>query len=104
VLVAVGAGPLLSTAGIGVSLYLGLLPTAAAYLLYARGLQRVTAAEVTTIGLAEPLAAALLGAALLHEALGSAALAGGGLILAGLAALVVPLPRLRPPAPVLSEP
>jgi DME family drug/metabolite transporter len=103
-LVVAGPAHLASPAGLGLALYLGLLPTAAAYLLYARGLRRVTAGETTTIGLAEPLAAAVLGAAVLHEALGAPALAGGGLVLAGLLALTVPVPPLRPAKPVLSEP
>src|SRR5690349_8885105 len=103
ILVALGPGQLASPAGLGIALYLGLLPTAAAYLLYARGLRRVSAGEATTIGLAEPLTAALLGAAVLREALGAAALAGGGLVLAGLVVLVARPTRLRPPKAVLSE-
>src|SRR6185295_3463722 len=55
VLAAAGPGQLAVPAGLGVALYLGLLPTAAAYLLYARGLRRVSAGEATTIGLSEPL-------------------------------------------------
>ena len=103
VLVAAGPAQLASPAGVGLALYLGLLPTTAAYLLYARGLRRVTAGEATTIGLAEPLAAAVLGAAVLHERLGPPALAGGGLVLAGLLALTLRLPGLRAAKPVLSE-
>ena len=77
------------------------MPTAVAYLLYARGLRRVTAAETATIGLAEPLTAALLGVVILHEQLRPAAALGGGLVLAGLLVLTAPLPRFA--KPVLSE-
>jgi drug/metabolite transporter, DME family len=93
-------GPWLATSrGIAVILYLALLPTTAAYLLYAYGLKRITAAETTTIGLAEPLTAAVLGVVVLHESLRAAPLAGSLLILVGLFVLASPLPRARRSAP-----
>ena len=45
------------------------MPTALAYVLFARGLGRLSAATVTTLVLAEPLVATLLGVAVLGERL-----------------------------------
>jgi DME family drug/metabolite transporter len=84
---------LATRSGAGLALYLGVLPTAGAYLLYARGLRRVSAAEAATIGLAEPVTAAILSALLLGERLSAPGLVGGCLVLAGLAALVVRRPQ-----------
>lgn len=81
---------LATTAGAGgwlVVLYLGVLPTAAAYVLFARGLRHLPAATVATLTLAEPVVAAALGVALLGEAVTIARVAGAALILAGLALL-----------------
>jgi len=64
--------------------YLGLVPTALAYLLFARGLRRLPATRVATLTLAEPLTAAALGVALLSERPGAPAAAGGALVLCGL--------------------
>jgi DME family drug/metabolite transporter len=79
--------------GLALALYLGLLPTALAYVLFARGLRTVTAAEATTIVLAEPVTAAVLGALVLDERLGASAAVGAGLVLAGLLSLALPRPR-----------
>jgi drug/metabolite transporter, DME family len=87
---------LLSGGGIALALYLGALPTAAAYILFARGLARIGAGETATITLAEPLTAAALGFAVLGERPGAAALAGAGLVVAGLALLALrPKPSAR---------
>jgi DME family drug/metabolite transporter len=103
VLLAGDTGWLATPSGAGLALYLGVLPTAGAYLLYARGLRHARAAEAATIGLAEPVTAAILSALLLGERLSSAGLAGGCLVLAGLAALVVRLPRRPRLAPLPSR-
>jgi DME family drug/metabolite transporter len=92
---------LLSGPGLTLALYLGALPTAAAYILFARGLERVGAGETATLTLAEPVTAAALGFAVLGERPGAAALAGAALVLAGLALLAVrktpsQLARARP--------
>ncbi len=83
--------------GITLALYLGLLPTALAYVLFARGLERMSAAEVTTIVLAEPVTATALGTLALGERVGAAGAVGAALVLAGLALLAV-RPRGRPSA------
>ena len=87
---------LASPSGVALALYLGLLPTAVAYLLFVHGLRRVSAAEATTLVLAEPVTAAVLGALVLGERLESAAAVGAALVLAGLLALAIPG---RPPVP-----
>ena len=79
-------------------LYLGLLPTAVAYVLFARGLRHVQAAEATTIVLAEPVTATVLGILILGEHVQGLGLAGAALVLTGLLVLAIPRarPRLRP--------
>lgn len=86
--------------GAALVVWLGLVPTTLAYVLFARGLVHLSAAEVTTLVLAEPLTAAALGILLLGEPLGPTTVAGGALIVAGLALAAVrrggPRPRPRP--------
>ncbi|MGH8866810.1 MAG: DMT family transporter [Actinomycetes bacterium] len=67
--------------------YLGLVPTALAYLLLNRGLSRLPASTVGTLGLAEPVVATCLGVLVLGERLTPAATAGAALVLAALALL-----------------
>jgi DME family drug/metabolite transporter len=87
--------------GLALALYLGLVPTALAYVLFARGLVRLSASEVTTLVLAEPVTAGLLGALVLDERVGVAGGAGAALVLAGLAVLALPgRTRRGTPAPV----
>jgi DME family drug/metabolite transporter len=97
VLAVKGSG-LVTPEGAGLILFLGIVPTALAYLLFARGLKRLSAAETATLTLAEPLTAALLGVIVLSEHLSAPAAAGGALILAGL--LVLAAPEVRRPATV----
>jgi DME family drug/metabolite transporter len=75
--------------GAATALYLGVLPTAVAYVLFARGLGRLSAATVTTLVLAEPLVATLLGVAVLGEQLTVGAAVGCSLVLAGLVVLAL---------------
>jgi DME family drug/metabolite transporter len=81
--------------GAALALYLGLVPTALAYVLFARGLERLPAANVATLTLAEPLTAATLGVIVLGERPGAIAALGALLVLSGLLVLA---PR-RKPAP-----
>lgn len=84
---------LTTAGGIVLALYLGVVPTALAYVLFARALRRLTAAEVTTIVLAEPLTAMVLGAVVLDERVGLGGAVGAALVLAGLVVLARPARR-----------
>jgi DME family drug/metabolite transporter len=81
--------------GLALALYLGIVPTALAYSLFARGLRSLDASEVTTLVLAEPLTATVLGVVVLGERVGVGGVLGAVLILAGLAVLAHPRPRLH---------
>lgn len=78
-------------------LWLGVMTTTAAYLLFTRGLERLPAATVSTLTLAEPVVAAVLGVLVLGERLSAPALAGGALLLLALALLALPRPRAAVP-------
>jgi drug/metabolite transporter, DME family len=93
-----GPGWLLHGDGIALALFLGVIPTALAYILFARGLRRLSASETATLTLAEPVTAGALGAIVLAEPLTAMSAAGAGLVLAGLLALAVriPVPAIRP--------
>jgi drug/metabolite transporter, DME family len=94
-----GAGWLLEADGIALALFLGSVPTALAYVLFARGLRRLSASETATLTLAEPLTAGALGAIVLAEPLTAMSAAGAALVLGGLLALAI-----RVPGPVLAPP
>ena len=76
--------------GIAMALFLGAIPTALAYILFARGLRHLTPGETATLTLAEPLTATGLGVLALGERPSVIAAAGAGLVLAGLLALALP--------------
>jgi DME family drug/metabolite transporter len=73
--------------GLLVVLHLGLVATALAYLLFARGLRSVPAVHAVTLSLAEPLTAAALGILVLRERLTLSATIGIVLVLTGLVVL-----------------
>jgi DME family drug/metabolite transporter len=66
--------------GLAAVLYLGLISSGAAYMLYGRGLRVVPVSDVGTLTLAEPLTAALLGIVFLREPVSLGSLAGMVLI------------------------
>jgi DME family drug/metabolite transporter len=68
-------------------LYLGAIPTALAYWLYATGLRRAPAGLAALVGLVEPLTATVLGLLLFHERLGPPGAAGAALMLGAMALL-----------------
>lgn len=74
----------LSPRGLAVALELGLGATAIAYILYARGLSKVSVSTAATLSLAEPLTAGLLGVLVLGERLSPAAVGGAFLLVVGL--------------------
>jgi DME family drug/metabolite transporter len=79
-----------TTSGVELAGYLAVGPTVLAYLLFARGLLRLTASETTTIVLAEPVTATILGTVVLHEPLGLIPIAGVLLVIAGVGVLALP--------------
>jgi drug/metabolite transporter, DME family len=98
VLLITGPGWVATGDGLALALFLGVVPTAAAYLLFARGLKQLSAAETATLTLAEPLTATVLGVIVLGEAMNAPSALGAAIILAGL--LVLALPEVRRPATV----
>jgi DME family drug/metabolite transporter len=64
--------------------YLALVPTVLAYRLFARGLRHVPPSTASTMALAEPVVATLLGVAVLDERLSVVGWVGAALVLAGL--------------------
>lgn len=85
-----GGGWVLTPSGLLVTAYLGVITTGFGYLLYGRGLRTVPAAVATTLTLAEPAVAAVLGLLVLHEHLGGLALTGLALLAASLLILTLP--------------
>jgi DME family drug/metabolite transporter len=91
-----------TTDGLAMALFLGAIPTALAYVLFARGLRHLTPGETATLTLAEPLTATGLGILALGERPGAIAAIGAALVLAGLLTLAAPEREPRPklaPAP-----
>src|SRR5579859_6138688 len=81
----------------GLLLYLGLVPTALAYILFLAGIRRTTAIVATLITLLEPLTGALLAWVLLGERLGPLSLLGALMLLLSLG-LLAWMPIARPEA------
>jgi drug/metabolite transporter, DME family len=85
-----------TTDGLAMALFLGAIPTALAYVLFARGLRHLTPGETATLTLAEPLTATGLGILALGERPGAVAAIGAALVLAGLLTLAAPERKPRP--------
>ncbi|WNV76084.1 DMT family transporter [Geodermatophilus sp. DSM 44513] len=77
-------------------LYLGAVPSAAAYALFFRGLQTLPGAVAGIVTLLEPVTATVLATAFLGERLPLGALAGGLLVLAAVAGLYLRRPAGAP--------
>ncbi|GLY82864.1 EamA family transporter [Actinoallomurus iriomotensis] len=90
VLVFEGAGWMFTVRGGPAALYLGLITTGVGYVLYGRGLRTTPVATATTLTLAEPAVAAVLGLFVLGEHLGGTALAGLALLVISLLILTLP--------------
>ncbi|MFC5754013.1 EamA family transporter [Actinomadura rugatobispora] len=93
VLVTSSPGWAVGGTGLVVALYLGVVTTAGGYVLFARGLRSTPATTATTLTLAEPAVAAVLGVAVLGERLGGLALGGLALLVASLLVLIIPARR-----------
>lgn len=82
--------------GLTMALWLGLVTTTAAYLLFGAGLKHLAPATVSTLTLAEPLTATLLGVLVLHEQLPPTAVAGLGVLASGIVLLAIASSRRMP--------
>ena len=85
--------------GLAVASYLAVLTTALAYLLYARGLRTTAVTTATTLGLAEPAVAAVLGLAVLGEHLTATGFAGLAVLAVSLVIAAWPARRPTTAAP-----
>jgi DME family drug/metabolite transporter len=77
--------------------YIGIVPTAVAYGLFYLGLRSVSSETAGVLTLLEPLAAAVLAAAVLHEQLGPLGVVGAVVLLAAIAGLYARQPEPEPP-------
>ena len=93
VLIVAGPSFLVTPGGLGMAVYLAAVPTALAYVLFSRGLRRLSSGETATLVLAEPLTASALGVVALGEHPSAVAGAGALLVLAGLLVLAAPARR-----------
>ncbi|HEX2419802.1 MAG TPA: EamA family transporter [Micromonosporaceae bacterium] len=91
-------GWLLTGQGLALAGYLGVVTTTGGYLLYGRGLRTTPAAVATTLTLAEPAVAAVLGLTLLGERLDAPALSGLALLAGSLFLLLIPTPSTPTPS------
>jgi DME family drug/metabolite transporter len=81
-----GLGFAAAPTSLALAAYLGVVPTAVAYVLYFGGLRTVRPGPASLIALLEPLTAAVLGAVLLGDRLGL--LGGAGALLIGIAVVL----------------
>lgn len=93
VLPAGGVAWLGTVRGAAVALHLAVLTTFVAYVLFGRGLRRVSAPVATSLTLAEPAVAAVLGVTVVGERLPAVSWCGLAAIAAGLAVLALPARR-----------
>jgi len=96
VLLAAGTQGLATPAGVATVLWLGLVTTTLAYVLFGYGLARLGAPTVATRTLAEPLTATVLGLAVLGERLAAGSVVGLVVLGAGLVVLAAGTRRARP--------
>lgn len=98
VLVVTGAPLLASWSHAAVGAYMALVPMFAGYVLFGRGLARVTATTATTLSLLEPAVAAVLAVVVVGERLPALGWAGVALVVGCLAVLTAPARPVRRPA------
>lgn len=85
--------PEASWTAVAAALYLGLVATVLAYAIWGSLLRRYSAATVTPFALLAPFVAAYASSLVFGERFGALRLAGMGLVLLGLAVIVLPLER-----------
>jgi DME family drug/metabolite transporter len=89
--VLLGSDPawLAQPAGLATAAWLAVVATALAYTLFARGLWGLSASQVSTLTLVEPVTATALGVFVLHEDFTPATVVGVVLLVAGLGILTM---------------
>ncbi|GAB0169959.1 EamA family transporter [Lysinibacillus sp. CTST325] len=70
-------------------LFMGIICTSVAYILFLKGLQKISSSSAVTLSLAEPLTAAMLGVFLVGEYLSMASWIGVAMLLGGIIALTL---------------
>lgn len=85
---------LATASGMMMALWLGLVTTTLAYVLFGWGLKRLAAPTVSTLTLAEPVTATMLGILILGEQLTPASVVGLAVLAAGVAVLTIPARHL----------
>lgn len=85
-LIVEGPPPALDVPAIGGFLYLGLIGTVLAYLVWFNGLRRMPAAAVSLVGLLNPVSGTVIGVGLAHEGFGVLQALGLALVLGGVLA------------------
>jgi DME family drug/metabolite transporter len=99
ILVTQPLGWLAAPGGVALALYLGVATMAIANVLHARGIRGLTPGPVTTLMLADPVVATILGVVVLGETLAAVSVAGVLLVLAGLLLQGFLVARARPGEP-----
>ena len=89
VLLASNPAWLAQPAGLATAAWLAIVATALAYTLFARGLRGLSASQVSTLTLVEPVTATALGVFVLHEDFTPATVVGVALLVAGLGILTM---------------
>ena len=97
VLLMTDASWLATAPGLAMALWLGLVATTLAYVLFGTGLAGLAPATVSTLTLAEPLTAGILGVAILGETLSAGAVVGLAVLAAGIIVLATAGVRRRVP-------
>ncbi|MBO0601540.1 EamA family transporter [Sporosarcina sp. E16_3] len=80
---------LMTGRGISVVLYLGIVTTSVAYILFSAGLKRIPSSSAVTLSLAEPLTAALLSVIVVGERLNGTSWMGIAMLLGGILVLTL---------------
>jgi len=80
---------LMTGRGISVVLYLGIVTTSVAYILFSAGLKRIPSSSAVTLSLAEPLTAAILSVLVVGERLNGTSWMGIAMLLGGILVLTL---------------
>lgn len=84
-----GVGWVVSGENVWPMLFMGLVATSLAYILYLAGLEKISSSSAVTLSLAEPLTAAMLGVFLVGEYLSPLSWMGVALLLGGIIVLTI---------------